>query len=453
MWSTVNLDQSFQVSVFLLLGIIHGDVEINTGPNRRRQAGRRTVKIRLLPIHILLNSGRARHQIHLQRAVGHLANGQADDPAERVADLLQLRDVHRVLINIHPDERVEVLDRHLKLLREELRQIRHDRRATVQEHPYRVAAALLLLPELHRLFQLHVHTGHHLTGYFRNRRLMRILRLGVRASQADQTLLQLDLLRLRKTHLRFRRELLRDRVGADIDGANEKFLAFEEQDVRCLGADVQHHRASVNVAVIVAEGVYHCRLRRVHQFHVHTLRLGQLDHPVRNLTLERGQQHLDLARLGHAHRVVIPSGLLQRERDILLRLELDELRDLGLVDRRQADRLGQNLKTGSRHQAALGRKTGLLEHFVGRLLHRLGPCPLAGTLQPQRLDPKTKQANAALRRGLELSGTQGAGAHVNCKEGFRTHFISIDWTSNHAHPFNNSRPRQLFHSQKSGWGC
>ena len=351
---TVNLDQPDQVSDFLLLGTIHSDVEINTGPNRRRQAGRRAIKVGLLPIHILLNPGRARHQVHLQWAVGHLANGQADDPAERVADLLQLGDVHRVLVNVHPDKRVEVLDRHLELLREELRQIRHDRRTTVQEHPHRVTSTLLLLPELQRLVQLHVQTGHHLPGNLGERRLVRILRLVIRAAQADQPLLQLDLLRLRKAHLRFRRELLRDRVGADVNGADEKFLVVEEQDVRRLGANVQHHRASLNVAVIVAEGVDHCRLRRVHQLHVHALRLGQLDHPVRNLALERGQQHLDLARLGHAHRVVIPGGLLQGERDVLLRLELDELRDLGLVDRRQADRLGQDLKTGSRQQAALG---------------------------------------------------------------------------------------------------
>jgi Tfp pilus assembly PilM family ATPase len=55
---------------------------------------------------------------------------------------------------------------------------------------------------------------------------------------------------------------------------------------------------------------------------------------------------------------------------------------------------------------------------------------------------------------VELVDTaQGAGAHVNCQKGFRTHFISIDWTSNHAHPFNNSRPRQQFHFQKSGRCC
>ena len=98
----IFLHRYIQSTNFLLLCAVHGGVKINTSPNRRRQAGRRTVKVGLLPIHILLHTGRARHQVHLERTIGHLANGQSDDPPECVADLLQLDDVHRVLINIHP---------------------------------------------------------------------------------------------------------------------------------------------------------------------------------------------------------------------------------------------------------------------------------------------------------------------------------------------------------------
>ena len=370
-----------------------------------------------------------------------------------MAGFFQSGDVHGVLVNLHPDEWVEVLDRHAEFLREELRQIWHDGRAAVQEHPHRAAAALLLLPELQRLVHLHVQTGHHLPGNLGESRLVRILRFGIRTTQADQPLLQLDLLRLRKADLRFRRELLGDRVGPDVDGADEKFLALEKQRVRRLGPDVQHQRATLKIVVAVAEGIDQRGLRRVHQFHVHALRLGHLDHPVGHLALESGEQHLDLARLGHPHRVVIPRGLLQRERNVLLRLELDQLRHLRLVDRRQADGLGQDLKAGSRHQSALGGEAGLLPQFLRGLLQRLGARPLAGTLQPHRLDPKTKQANTALRGGLELGGTQGAGAHVNCQEGFGTHFISTVWTANHANPFNNTRPKPRVHFQRSRRAC
>ena len=134
----------------------------------------------------------------------------------------------------------------------------------MQEHPHWIAASLLLLPILQRLVQLHVQTCHHLTSNLGERRLVWILRLVIRPTQTDKPLLQLDLLRLRKAHLRFRRELLRDRVGAYVNSADEKFITVEEEDMGRLGSNVQHHRASLNIAVIVAEGVNHCRLRRVH---------------------------------------------------------------------------------------------------------------------------------------------------------------------------------------------
>ena len=287
MWHAVIFNQPAQFIDLLLLGTVHGAVEINTSPNRRHQAGSCTIKVRLLPIQILLQAGRTRHKVHLQRAVGHLSDGQADKLAKRVTDPLQLRDIHCVLINLHSDERVKILDRHAELLCEKLGQIRHDRRAAVQERPHRVAASLLFLPKLKGLLQLNVQPGHHLPGDLGERRFMRVIRLGIRTTQADKPLLQLDLLRLRKADLRFRRELLRDRVGADVDGANKKFLPFENQNVCRLGTDIQHQRATLNVPVVVTERIDQCRLRRVHQFHVHTLRLGHLDHPIGHLALKR----------------------------------------------------------------------------------------------------------------------------------------------------------------------
>ena len=184
--------------------------------------------------------------------------------------------------------------------------------------------------------------------------------------------------------------------------------------MRRLCSDIKHYRAALKIAVVKTECVDQRSLRRVNQFHVYTLRLCHLDHPVRNLALERGEQHLDLARLGHAHRVMIPRGLLQRERNVLLRLKLNQLRNLCLVDRRQADRLGQYLKTRSRHQASRGCEAGLIPQFLRGLLHRLGTRPLTGPLEPHWLYPKTNQAHAALSCGLELGGTQCAGAHIDC---------------------------------------
>ena len=153
----------------------------------------------------------------------------------------------------------------------------------MQEQPHRFAAALLFLPKLNRLVHLHVHTGHHLTSNFGKCRLVWVIRFGIRAAQTNKTLLQLDFLRLRKTHLSFRGKLLRDGVGADVDSAEEKFLTLKEEDMCGLGSDVQHHGAAFEFAVVVAECVDECRLGRVDQLHIHTTGLDQIDDAVGHL--------------------------------------------------------------------------------------------------------------------------------------------------------------------------
>ena len=384
---------------------------------------------------LLLSTGAARHQVHLQRTVRDLTNRQPCQLAERVPHLLQRRHVY-FLADLHSLKYVKVLNWNLKFFREELRQVRHDRRAAVKEQPHRFAAALLFLPELNRLVYLHMHAGHHLTGNFGKGRLVWVIRFGIRAAQTNKTLLQLNLLRLRKTHLGFRGKLLRDGVGADVDRAEEKFLTVKKEDVGGLCADVQHHGAALEFAVVVAEGIDERRLGGVDQLHVHSSRLDQIDDAVRHLALQRGNEHLNLAGLGDAHCVVIPGSLLQREGNVLRGLKLDQLRHLGVVYLRDAHRLGKNLKTGSRQQRGLGLKTGLVEQLSDRFLQRLRAGPLTRSLKTKWLDPETHQSNPG-RGWLELGRTQGAGPHIHCQKRFGTHFNSLGWTKNRRAAFNS----------------
>ena len=152
-------------------------------------------------------------------------------------------------------ERIEVFDREVELFGKKLGGVGHDRRAARQEQSLRRRAALLSAIKLDRLVDLNVQPRHDLARDFRNRRLLWIVRFLVRAAQTDEALFDLQPLRLRELEFGFGGKILCDRVGADVDPARIDFALLEEQQVAGLGADVQQHRASVQVAVIVAEGI------------------------------------------------------------------------------------------------------------------------------------------------------------------------------------------------------
>ena len=134
-----------------------------------------------------------------------------------------------------------------------------------EEQPLRRRAALLPAVELHGLVDLDVQPGHELPRDLRDRRLVRVLRLLVRAAQADEALVDLELLRRVELQLGFVGEILGDGVGAQVDAAGEDLALLEEQQVAGLGPDVQQHRAVFQVAVIVAEGVAQRRRGHVGQ--------------------------------------------------------------------------------------------------------------------------------------------------------------------------------------------
>jgi hypothetical protein len=75
------------------------------------------------------------------------------------------------------------------------------------------------------------------------------------------------------------------------------------------------------------------------------------------------------------HLLVVPDDLVERERDLLLRLELDDVDDLLLFDRRQLDEPGEAGLAGDAHgdDVALGRVPGEeLLQGLARELVRVG---------------------------------------------------------------------------------
>src|ERR1035437_8514020 len=157
---------------------------------------------------------------------------------------------------------------------------------------------------------------------------MRVVRLLVGAAEADEALRNLDFLRLVKFQLRLGRKILRDGVRAQIDAAGENFSFFKEQQVARLRADVQQHRAVFQVAVIIFEGVAQRGGRGVAQLQFQLRLLRHAKESLDDFRFDGDQQHFEFAARGGTENLIIPDHFRKRERNILLRLVLDDLADL-----------------------------------------------------------------------------------------------------------------------------
>src|SRR5258706_550723 len=92
-----------------------------------------------------------------------VTQSEADHFPKAMGYLRQLFQVHlRVELNI--PQWIEIIDRQIEFLREELRRVRHDGRASRKEQPLRRSATLLSAVKLNRLIPLDVQARHHLPG-------------------------------------------------------------------------------------------------------------------------------------------------------------------------------------------------------------------------------------------------------------------------------------------------
>src|SRR5207247_809115 len=201
-------------------------------------------------------------------------------------------------IELNVAQRVKGFDRDVEFFGEELRRVRHDGGATRQEEPLGGRAALLATIKLHGLVDLDVQAGHELAGDLGDGRLVRVLRLFVGATQADEALFDLEFFGHVELVLGFTGEVLGDRVGAQVNAAGKHFALFKEQQVAGLGADVQKHGAIFQIAVVVTKRVAQGRWRHIRQLQMQAGAFGHPEQELDDVALDRHQPYFKFAAWG-----------------------------------------------------------------------------------------------------------------------------------------------------------
>ena len=109
--------------------------------------------------------------------------------------------------------------------------------------------------------------------------------------------------------------------------------------------------------------------------------LGDAEQTLDHIGFDGDQEHLQFAGGRSAQNLVVPDHFLQREGDVLLRLILDDLGDLGGVDGRQFDELGEGVIAGSA-DVDVPRVVGVLaEHLLDSLEHGRLPGGFLGAIR------------------------------------------------------------------------
>ncbi len=285
-----------------------------------------------------------RQQVDLDRALGGLPQAEAHYFPKEMRALGEFLAVD-TLGEFHVAERVEILYRDIEFLLEETIGVRNDRAATRQEEPRRGGALLLAAVEVDRPRHLGVKAGHDVAGDLADLGDLHVLRLLVGPAEGDKAG-SFELVRLEKRHAEFRGEALGDRVARNRDGPRKHLALLHEQQVGGAGADIQDHRATFEIPVVVADGVVQRHRRNIHH---DGFEAGSGDVVVQildNVVLDRQQDDVQLAFRVAPDQLVIPADFLDRERYVLLGLVLDDLDDLRLVNRRQFDKPGEDRLAG-----------------------------------------------------------------------------------------------------------
>ena len=341
-------------------------VEPAVSQDHSHQAENGGDEIGLLLVELLPLERTLRHEVHFHRALGDVAQSQAHHFAIGMGDFGQFFQVDGG-IDLDVAERIEVFDRQIEFFREELRGVRHDRRAAGEEQALRRRTTLLPAIELERLVDLNVQARHDLARNLRDRRLLRVVRFLVSATEADKTLLDLEPFGLREFQLGLRRKILSDGVGADIDAARIDLALLKKQQVAGLGANVQQHGAAVEVAIVVAKRVAQSGGRYVHQLHAQPRRFRRAKETLHHVRLDGDEQHFQFTGRRRSQDLIVPDHFFQREGHVLLSFVLDDLGDLGSVHRRQFDKLGKNVKAGRADVDVFRAERPLGEQFLDRL--------------------------------------------------------------------------------------
>ena len=313
-------------------------------------------------------------------------------------------------------QRVKIVHRHVQFFREELRRVRHERRAAREEQALRHRAALLAAVELNRLIHLDVQPRHHLPRNLRDQRLIRIIRLLVRAPQTHETRIDLQFFRHRIGQLGLVGKIRRDRIRADVDAPREHLPLLENHHIAGLGPDVQQHRALLDFPVIEPKCVAQRRRSRVDQLQRHAGRLATAEKPIHHIVLDRDQQHLQLPGRRRSQNLIIPHHFLQWEWHVLLRLVLNDLRDLVRIHLRELHELREHRRRRRAQIQPLRGKSPTRNRLGQRLEQHLFPRVLLHPLLPQRRDDVSQQPQRPRFVRLKLGELERARTKVRAKK-------------------------------------
>ena len=273
-------------------------------------------------------------------------------------------------------------------------------------------SALLPAVKLDGLVNLNVQPRHDLPRDLGDRRLVRVLRLFIRPAQTDKALGDLHLLRVVKAQLGFGRKLLRDRVGPNIDPAGVDLALLEEEQVAGLGPDIQEHRAAVQIAVIKPKSIAQGGRGNIDQLQAQARGFGRAEQALDDIGLDRHQEHFQLPVGRRAQDLVVPDHFFQGKRHVLLGLILDDLRDLGGVDRGELDEFGKDVKARRANVGFARAKASFGEELLDRLAQDRFPRALLGAFQAQRTDAITFELESSGLVQLKLRRLQSACSKV-----------------------------------------
>ena len=173
------------------------------------------------------------------------------------------------------------------------------------------------------------------TQDFRDPRNLVVQRLVLRACQPERAIAFLAKLGRGKWLVEFFRNRRSRGTPADRDAAGEDFTRLDKEKVRGSRADIDQQRTTAQLAVVVTKRVGERHRRQVHN---RCAQPGFLDRSVNfleQIRLDRDQDHLNLFAHAATNDLVVPDNFVDRERNVLLRLERNDPLDLFGLDRRQ----------------------------------------------------------------------------------------------------------------------
>ena len=230
-------------------------------------------------------------------------------------------------------EVIESLDLEIELQSDELPEARNLEGRAHADHVAQLHAAVLRLIELQRL--LHVadevaedrpHGGHD---------LLRVL--------AGRALL-LQRVRLAVRELELRGDRLGEVVASEREGAHPAARTVGDDEVGGRCADVEEDKRLVFLgnSAVKRKGVVERDRPERDRVRVGAELFGdEREVLAQRLLLDREEADLDLGRLGADEGVVVPLDVVDRERDLLIDLVLDEVRDLARRNRRELREAGE----------------------------------------------------------------------------------------------------------------